>query len=60
MIDKDLLNRLKHVLNSEFAKMTYTDAIEYLKKAQEKGVVFENKDIFWGMDFNSEHEKYLW
>ncbi len=59
MIDKDLLNRLKHVLNSEFAKMTYTDAIEYLKKAQEKGVVFENKDIFWGMDFNSEHEKYL-
>ena len=59
MIDKDLLNRLKHVLNSEFAKMTYTDAVEYLKKAQEKGVVFENKDIFWGMDFNSEHEKYL-
>lgn len=59
MIDKDLLNRLKHVLNSEFAKMTYTDAVEHLKKAQEKGVVFENKDIFWGMDFNSEHEKYL-
>lgn len=59
MIDKDLLNRLKHVLNSEFAKMTYTDAVEYLKKAQETGVVFENKDIFWGMDFNSEHEKYL-
>lgn len=59
MIDKDLLNRLKHVLNSEFAKMTYTDAVEYLKKAQEKGAVFENKDIFWGMDFNSEHEKYL-
>ncbi len=59
MIDKDLLNRLKHVLNSEFTKMTYTDAVEYLKKAQEKGVVFENKDIFWGMDFNSEHEKYL-
>ena len=59
MIDKDLLNRLKHVLNSEFSKMTYTDAVEYLKKAQEKGVVFENKDIFWGMDFNSEHEKYL-
>ena len=59
MIDKDLSNRLKHVLNSEFAKMTYTDAVEYLKKAQEKGVVFENKDIFWGMDFNSEHEKYL-
>ena len=59
MIDKDLLNRLKHVINSEFAKMTYTDAVEYLKKAQEKGVVFENKDIFWGMDFNSEHEKYL-
>jgi asparaginyl-tRNA synthetase len=39
--------------------MTYTDAIETLKKAVENGHPFENKDIEWGMDLNSEHEKYL-
>lgn len=59
MIDKELLNRLNHVYQSEFAKMTYTGAIEKLKEAQNQGIVFENKDIFWGMDLNSEHEKYL-
>ena len=59
MIDNTLLERLNHVLNSEFKKMTYTEGIEILKKAVENGHEFENKDIFWGMDLQSEHERYL-
>ncbi|MCR5229542.1 MAG: asparagine--tRNA ligase [Solobacterium sp.] len=55
-IDKDLLSRLDHVKNSEFRRMTYTEGIELLQKAD---VEFENKNIFWGMDLNAEHEKYL-
>lgn len=55
-VDKGLIERLNHVKNSEFRKMTYTEAIELLKSAD---VEFENKNIFWGMDLNTEHEKYL-
>ena len=58
-IDKDLLNRLNHVLNSKFEVMPYTKAIEYLLKAKESGHKFENNDIKWGMDLQSEHERYL-
>ena len=59
MIDTSLLERLNHVVNSKFEVMTYTQAIETLSKAIENGVKFENKNIEWGMDLNSEHEKYL-
>ncbi len=59
MIDKTLIERLKHVANSDFKRMTYTEGIELLKKAVESGFNFENKDIFWGMDLQSEHERYL-
>ncbi|MCQ2815175.1 MAG: asparagine--tRNA ligase [Bacilli bacterium] len=59
MIDNTLLERLKHVANSEFKKMTYTEGIEILKNAVKSGVKFENSDIFWGMDLQSEHERYL-
>ena len=59
MIDTTLIERLTHVLNSKFEVMTYTSAIETLKKAVEEGHQFENKNIEWGMDLNSEHEKYL-
>lgn len=55
-IDKGLLERLDHVKNSDFRKMTYTEAIEILEGVKDQ---FENKNIFWGMDLNSEHEKYL-
>ncbi len=58
-IDKDLLNRLNHVLNSKFEVMPYTKAIEYLLKAKESGHKFENNVIKWGMDLQSEHERYL-
>ncbi len=59
MIDKTLIERLKHVYNSDFQRMTYTRAIEILTKAVEDGHKFENCDIKWGMDLLSEHERYI-
>ena len=58
-IDKTLKERLHHVLHSEFKRMTYTEALEHLKKAQQNGHKFENNKIFWGMDLQSEHERYI-
>lgn len=54
-IDNTLLERLNHVLNSEFVRMPYTEAIDHLLKARKK---FENP-VSWGMDLNTEHERYL-
>lgn len=56
MIDKDCIQRIKAVANSTFKRMTYTEAIQHLEKAKDQ---FENKDIFWGMDLQSEHERYI-
>ena len=58
-IDKSLKERLHHVLHSEFKRMTYTEAIEELKKAVASGHKFENSKIEWGMDLQSEHERYI-
>lgn len=58
-IDKDLYNRISHVLDKKFEIMTYTKAIDELKKAVSEGHKFENNDIYWGMDLQSEHERYL-
>ncbi len=55
-IDKTLLDRLNTIRNSEFRKMTYTEAIEILKEADVK---FEYNKIEWGMDLKTEHERYL-
>ncbi len=55
MIDKTLLERLEHVKNSEFARITYTEAIDLLKKAD---VEFQYP-VEWGIDLQSEHERYL-
>ena len=59
MIDPTLVERLNHVANSEFKKMTYSEGIEILKNAVKNGVKFENSNIEWGMDLQSEHERYL-
>ena len=56
MIDQTLMDRLNYVKNSEFRRMTYTEAIDILANADVK---FENNKIYWGMDLNTEHEKYL-
>jgi asparaginyl-tRNA synthetase len=55
MIDKTLLERLKRVVNSRFVRMPYTLAIEHLQKADVK---FEYP-VKWGMDLQSEHERYI-
>lgn len=55
MYDKELIQRLETVANSDFAKVTYTDAIELLEKCDKK---FEFK-VEWGMDLQTEHERYL-
>ena len=59
MIDTTLLERLDKVVNSEFKKMSYTEAIERLEDAVKKGHEFEDKNIYWGMDLQSEHERYI-
>lgn len=54
-IDQGLLERLTHVLNSDFGKVTYTDAVDALMKC---GETFEYP-VFWGADLQTEHERYL-
>lgn len=55
LIDKGLMERLDNVVNSDFGKITYTEAIEILKKADKK---FEFP-VEWGMDLQTEHERYI-
>ena len=54
-VDKGLIDRLKHVAESDFARVTYTKAIEILKKHNDE---FEYK-VSWGCDLQTEHERYL-
>ena len=54
-IDKGLLERLNHVITSDFASVTYTDAIKELEKHNDE---FEYK-VSWGVDLQTEHERYL-
>ena len=54
-VDKGLLERLNNVIHSDFARISYTDAIKELEKANNK---FEFK-VSWGVDLQTEHERYL-
>lgn len=54
-IDKTLLERLNHVVNSEFAHVTYTEAVDLLKKS---GKAFDYP-VEWGTDLQTEHERFL-
>jgi len=58
-IDKGLLEKLNHVLSTTFTRMEYTKGIEILQEAVKNGHKFEYSDIQWGMDLQSEHERYL-
>lgn len=58
MYDKELIDRLKFVVNNDFKRLTYTEAIEILKKAVADGYKFEFP-VDWGTDLQSEHERYL-
>jgi len=54
-IDKGILDRLNHVISSDFGRVTYTEAVEILKNADKK---FEYA-VEWGIDLQTEHERYL-
>ncbi len=54
-VDKGLIERLNHVVNSDFGHVTYTEAIKILEKHNDE---FEYK-VFWGCDLQTEHERYL-
>ncbi len=59
MIEKGIIARLQALVSQDFARLTYTRAIEILEQALKDGVQFDNKKIFWGMDLQSEHERYV-
>lgn len=54
-VDKSLIQRLEHLRDSEFARCSYTDAIEILLNADK---TFEYT-VSWGIDLQTEHERYL-
>ena len=54
-IDKTLLDRLHNVVNSDFGRISYTDAVKELEKHNDE---FEYK-VSWGVDLQTEHERYL-
>lgn len=54
-VDNGLLERLHNVVNSDFARITYTEAVEVLEKHNDK---FEYK-VKWGCDLQTEHERFL-
>ena len=54
-VDKGLKARLEHVANSDFARVTYTEAVKILEKNNEN---FDFK-AYWGCDLQTEHERYL-
>ena len=53
--DKELIERLNHIYNSEFSRITYTEAVDLLMKHNDE---FEYK-VEWGTDLQTEHERYL-
>ncbi len=55
MFDKELIERLQGVVNTEFVRLTYTEGVKIL---EESGVKFEYP-VGWGIDLQSEHERYL-
>ena len=54
-IDKRLIERLNNIVNSDFAHITYTQAIDILKKSKEEF----NYPVEWGIDLQTEHERYI-
>ena len=54
-VDKGLLDRLHQIVNSDFERVTYTEAVEILKKA-DRDFQFP---VEWGIDLQTEHERYL-
>ncbi len=53
--DKELIQRLKDIINSDFAKVTYTEAVEILEKHKDQF----KYPVYWGADLQTEHERFL-
>jgi asparaginyl-tRNA synthetase len=58
-IEKGTIEKLTKVISKPFKKLSYTDGIKYLQEAVKNGHQFEYSKIEWGMDLQSEHERYL-
>ncbi|MDD6253079.1 MAG: asparagine--tRNA ligase [Bacteroidales bacterium] len=56
--DNELIERLQGVTGTEFVRLEYTDGIKILEDAMKEGVKFEYP-VYWGVDLQSEHERYL-
>lgn len=56
--DKGCIDRLKMVASTPFIRLTYTEAVEILQESVQNGKKFE-KEVEWGIDLASEHERYL-
>ncbi len=54
-VDKGLIERLNNVKDNEFKRLTYTEAIEILEKVKDRF----DFPVYWGVDLQSEHERYL-
>ncbi len=57
-VDKGLLARLEHVASSDFARVTYTEAVQILEQAVAAGHTFDYP-VSWGIDLQTEHERFL-
>ena len=57
--DKDLLSYLQSIIDKDIKKISYKQVIEILNDAQNNGVEFNEKNITFGIDLATEHEKYL-
>ena len=58
-VDKGLLERLHHIVDSDFGRVTYTEAIEILEEAIKTKKVEFQYPVEWGIDLQTEHERYL-
>lgn len=54
-VDNGLIDRLKNVVNNEFKRLTYTEAIDILLKVKDRF----DAPVYWGVDLQSEHERYI-
>lgn len=57
--DKGLLERLQGIIDSDFARVTYTEAVALLEKVQQENSEQFDYPVFWGCDLQTEHERYL-
>ena len=54
-VDKNLITRLEHVASSDFVRVSYTEAVKILEKNNQKF----DYPVKWGVDLQTEHERYL-